>query len=170
LITLSDALTAYRICARAEGKSRRTIEWITSSVRYFSDFLGGDQDLSAITANDLRRFIIALQGAEKYRNHPYNRPQQARLSPQSIETYCRAIRAFFGYLKREELIEDNPMERVRMPKVPKKVVPTFSQKEVEKLLSQPDKRSNEGFRHHVIMLVLLDTAARVSFPSSLLKP
>jgi len=29
---LSDALTAYRICARAEGKSPRTIGWVTSSL------------------------------------------------------------------------------------------------------------------------------------------
>ena len=57
---LSEALTAYRICAKAEGKSPRTIQWITSSVGYFMDFLGGDQDISTLTANDLRRFIIAL--------------------------------------------------------------------------------------------------------------
>ena len=70
LSTLSDALTAYRICAQAEGRSPRTIQWITSSIRYFAEFLGGDQDISTITANDLRRFIIGLQGAKKYRNHP----------------------------------------------------------------------------------------------------
>ena len=50
MTTLSDALVAYRICAQAEGRSPRTIEWITSSVRYFSEFLGGDPELSNITA------------------------------------------------------------------------------------------------------------------------
>ena len=39
-MTLSDALTVYRICARAEGKSPRTIQWITSSVGYFADYFG----------------------------------------------------------------------------------------------------------------------------------
>jgi len=48
-IKLSDALTAYRICAKAEGKSPRTIGWITSSVGYFARFLGGDPDISPIT-------------------------------------------------------------------------------------------------------------------------
>ena len=167
MATLSDALTAYRICAQAEGRSPRTIEWITSSVRYFANFLGDDQDISTITANDLRRFIIALQGSSKYLSHPFNKPQQAKLSPQSIQTYCRAIRAFFGYLKREELIELNPVEKVRMPKVPQKVTPTFSEKEIERLLSQPDKHSHEGFRDYAIMLVLLDTAVRVSEIASL---
>ena len=81
MTTLSDALTAYRICAKAEGKSPRTIQWVTSSVSYFGAFLGDNQDISTITGNDLRRFIIALQDACKYRQHPYTRPQQAKLSP-----------------------------------------------------------------------------------------
>ena len=144
--TLSDALTAYRICAQAEGKSPRTIQWITSSIRYFAQFLGGDQDISTITANDLRRFIIALQGAKKYRNHPYNRPQQAKLSAQSIETYCRAIRAFFGYLHREGFIEASPIDKMRMPKVPKKVIPTFSEKEIERLQDNGSTFKTERWR------------------------
>ena len=66
---LSEALTAYRICAKAEGKSRRTIAWVTSSVSYFSEFLGGDLDIETIISNDLKRLIIALQDSQKYRNH-----------------------------------------------------------------------------------------------------
>jgi site-specific recombinase XerD len=162
LATLSDALTAYCICARAEGKSPKTVSWITSSVGYFSEFLGGNQGLQDIAADDLRRFIIALQQSHKYRKHPYNRPQAEKLSPQSIETYARAIRAFFGYLHREGLIERSPMEKVKMPKVPRKVVPTFSQKEVERLLSQPDKHTATGFRDYALLLTFIDTAARVS--------
>ena len=59
-------------------------------------------------------------------------------------TYASAIRAFFGYLHREELIDHNPMQKVKMPKVPKKVVPTFSQNEIEKSLSRRIKRPTEG--------------------------
>ncbi len=88
MTTLSDALAAYRICAQAKGRSPRTIEWITSSVRYFADFLGEDKDISAITANDLRHFIITLQKCRKCRDHPvgggggvHNSPQSEKLSP-----------------------------------------------------------------------------------------
>jgi site-specific recombinase XerD len=162
LATLSEALTTYRIFAKAEGKSPRTIEWIESGVRPFMEFLGGDPDIDTIVADDLRRFIIALQSAKKYRKHPYSKPQEAKLSPQSIETLSRAIRAFFGKLYREELIRTNPMEKVKMPKVPKKVVPTHSAKDVEKLLAQPDKSTDIGFRDFTIMLTILDTAARLS--------
>ena len=162
MTTISEALTAYRICAQAEGRSPRTIEWITSGMRYFSDFLGTDRNVSSINANDLRSFIIYLQERKKYKKHPYNHVQDNLISPQSIETYCRAIRAFFGFLKREELITRNPMEKVKIPKVPKKVVPTFSDKNLEAMLSKINTKSGLGLRDYVIMLVLVDTAARVS--------
>jgi len=38
------------------------------------------------------------------------------------------------------------MAKVKMPKVPDTVVPTFSGKEIERLLVQPNKHTDEGFR------------------------
>jgi len=110
----------------------------------------------------LRRFIIALQDSQKYRNHPYTKQQHNKLSPQTIETYARAIRAFFGYLCREGLIASNPVIKVKMPKVPRKVVPTLSGTDLEKLLSQPDKRTDRGFRDYTLILTFVDTSARLS--------
>ena len=65
MTTLSDALATYRICARAEAKSPRTIEWIMSSVGYFSDFLGGDcnQD-SSINVLDMTCIANKILGLD----------------------------------------------------------------------------------------------------------
>ncbi|HUV45598.1 MAG TPA: tyrosine-type recombinase/integrase [Dehalococcoidia bacterium] len=162
-MTLQDALVAYKTYARAEGKSPKTIDWITSSVGYFADFLGPDhQDIASITASDFRRFVIALQGKHKFSQHPYNKPQQAKLSPQSIDTYCRAITAFLSFLCREGFVKVNPIEKVKTPKAPEIVIPTLSEKEVEKLLAQPDKHSSQGFRNYTILLTLVDTGIRLS--------
>jgi site-specific recombinase XerD len=128
-MTLQDALVAYRIYARAEGKSPKTVDWIVSGVGYFAEFLGPNQpDIAAITGDDLRRFIIALRDRPKYAHHPYNKPQTAKLSSQSIETYCRAIKALFGFLKREDYIKNNVLAKVKMPRVPEAVIPTFPKK------------------------------------------
>ena len=54
------------------------------------------------------------------------------------------------------------MEKVRMPRVPKKVVPTFSQKDVELLLAQADKKTDIGFRDYAFMLTFIDTTGRLS--------
>jgi site-specific recombinase XerD len=131
------------------------------------DFLGGDQDIATITTSDLRSFILALQESPKYRHHPYHKPQETKLSPYTVSTYARAIRAFFGYLKAEELIEHNPMQKVRMPKVPQKVIPTLPEQEVEQLLSQPDRSTDTGFRDFALLLTFLDTGARLSEMSHL---
>ena len=80
-MTFQDALVAYRTYAKAEGKSPKTISWVTSSVGYFAEFLGPkQQDIATIKGNDLRRFIIALQDKPKFSNHLYNKPQTAKLS------------------------------------------------------------------------------------------
>ena len=70
MATLTEAMAAYRICAEAESKSPRTVEWIMSSVAYFRDYLGCDPDVFTITADDLRGFIIALKKRPKFLNHP----------------------------------------------------------------------------------------------------
>lgn len=139
---------------------------MVSSISYFADFLGPqNQELAGITGNDLRRFIIALKDKNKYTStncSKYHKPREEKLSPLSIETYARAIRAFFGFLARNEFIETDPMAAVKMPKVPQTVVPTFTDKEMEKLLAMPDKHSMEGFRNYALLLTFIDTGARLS--------
>jgi len=62
LTTLSEAVAAYRICAKAEGLSPKTVDWVTSAVGYFSEFLGDEaNDLANINAQSLRRFTLVLQ-------------------------------------------------------------------------------------------------------------
>lgn len=166
-MTLEEGLAAYCLCAQAEGRSPRTIQWVTSSVRYFGNFLGGNPDVSTITADDLRRFIIELQGRHKFQNHPFTPPQEGRLSDQTVETLFRGIRSFYGFLKREEYIARNPMEKVRKPKVAPKVISTFCERELEKLLCQPDRKTRRGYRDYAIMLLLVDSGARVGEVSKL---
>jgi site-specific recombinase XerD len=162
-MTLQDALVAYRTYARAEGKSPKTVAWVVSSVGYFASFLGPErQDIGDITGNEMRQFTIALRDKPKFANHPYNKQQETKLSAQSIETYCRGIRAFYGFLAREGFIENNVMAKVKMPKVPEMVIPTFSEKEIAKLLAQVNKTTNEGFRDYCIILTPVDTGIRLS--------
>ena len=72
-----------------------------------------------------------------------------------METYARVIRTLFSYLYRDEMIGHNPMKKVKMPRLPRVAVPTFSQKDVEILLSQLDKKTNTGFKDYAIMLTFI---------------
>jgi len=75
---------------------------------------------------------------------------------------CCVTTAFFGFLKREGFVDNNVMAKVKMPKVPETIIPTFSEKEVGRLLAQADKGSNEGFRNYCLLLTLIDTGIRLS--------
>lgn len=54
------------------------------------------------------------------------------------------------------------MAKAKVPRTPKKNMPTFTESELEKLFAQPDKKTNKGYRDYTIMLTLLDTGVRVS--------
>jgi integrase/recombinase XerD len=49
-----------------------------------------------------------------------------------------------------------------MPRVPKTIVSTFTDEQLQALLAAPDRRSWVGIRDRAILLVLLDTLIRVS--------
>jgi site-specific recombinase XerD len=162
MMTLEDGLQSYNIYARAAGRSKRTIGWICNSTRYFARFLGGNPDCSAVTANDLRRFIIAYGNRQKYIDHPFNPTRKETISPVSVQTYVRGVKAFFSYLKSDELIDANPMLKVKVPRVPVKDVPIHDGEELTRLLRAPDRRTPTGFRNYALMLTLVDTHARIS--------
>jgi site-specific recombinase XerD len=149
MITIEQGLQAYRIYAQAAGRSPRTIEWVTRSMHHFIEFLGdGKRYCSQITANDLRRFIIEYSKQHKYEHHPFNSEQDEIVSPVSVQTYVRGIKAFFGYLATDELIPKNVMLKVKTPRVPVMAVPTFTESEIERLLKAPDRQSMTGFRDY----------------------
>ncbi|MFC1963410.1 tyrosine-type recombinase/integrase [Chloroflexota bacterium] len=135
---------------------------MSDAVRYFTDFLGGDPDIRDIDAGDLRRFIIALQEKKAFSNHPMTRTRDKPVSPATVANYTRAIKSFFSFLAREELLEENSMRKVKIPKAPLKVMPMFTEPELERLLAKPDKKSHEGYRNYTLMLTLIDTAIRLS--------
>jgi hypothetical protein len=44
------------------------------------------------------------------------------------------------------------MAKVKVPRVPEVVIPAFSEKELARLLAQPNRASNEGFRDYCLVL------------------
>ena len=54
-------LARYRLDARARGYSESTIIHTEQCLTFFITFLGGIDDVAAVSADDLRRFIVALR-------------------------------------------------------------------------------------------------------------
>jgi len=162
---LARVIQGYRLYARTEGKSDKTIAIVANSVRYFEEFLrseGLPTDVGRIGRHEIRAFILHLQRKRCFSGHPLNKTQERGLSGHTINCYVRSIRAFWSWLVSEEIIQENPLERLKIPKAPKKVIPTFSDLQFEQLLNGIDASTAEGYRDQAIILTLLDTAVRVS--------
>ncbi|MFC2039307.1 tyrosine-type recombinase/integrase [Chloroflexota bacterium] len=162
---LSVLIAGYRLCAQTEGKSKKTIAAVTSSVTYVERFLRSEGlpiDIAEIGHNEIRSFIFHLQQKKRFSDHPFARPQETGLSGHTINCYLRSIRAFWSWLISEGIAMETPFARVKIPKAPRKVVPTLSAPQLEALLGAIDSSTPEGFRDYAMILTLFDTGLRVS--------
>ncbi len=161
-----DRLMEYEmLSARAEGKSQKTIETTLLALRKLRYYLYINKlptDAQLIQAEDIRLFILKLQASPRYANHPYIGNQSTTLSPISINCYLRSIRAAFNRWVAEGFIDHSPFEKVRVPKAPKKVIPTFSLEQIEALLGVIDTATAVGFRNSLMIILYLDTACRLT--------
>jgi len=162
---LSYLIDGYALCSRSEGKSPNYIYLVTISARLFLRYLeekGLSTEAAEIDTQLIRRFILHLQGVNRFAEHPFAKPQDSGLSGHTINTYMRSLRAFWCWLEDEGIIDKNPFCQLRIPKPPKKVIPTFSEEQIRALLAQANTSSPTGFRNYTMMLLLLDTMMRVS--------
>jgi integrase/recombinase XerD len=168
---LSALTDGYRLCARAEGKSPRTIELTTLALRKLKAFLEEMQlptDAAMLRADDIWGFILHLQACRKFENHPYAKIQEQGLSPQAINCYMRSIRAAWNRWLSEGLVELTLFDRVKVPRAPKKVIPTFSPQQLDALLGAIDTSTPTGFRDYTLISTYLDTSCRLAEVTNLM--
>lgn len=157
---LEELMEGYRLSAQSEGKSPNTIAIVAASVRYLEEFLvtnGLSTSVSRIGTRELRRFTVYLKERPRFASHPFTRPQAGCLSGHTINGYLRGLQSFWAWLKREDLISDNPFSRLKIPKAPKKVMPVFTGDQLHRLFGAIDIGSATGYRDYAIILTLLDT-------------
>ena len=162
---LDNLIQGYRLYARTEGKSPKTIEITTTAVTTLRDFLEAKEfstDAYEIGTLELREFILHLKQVKAFEHHRFVKPQEKGLSGHAINCYLRAVRAFWSWLVREEVILSNPFAKVRIPKAPTKVIPTFSENQIQNLLGVIHTSTPAGFRDWTMILTLLDTGLRAS--------
>lgn len=88
--------------------------------------------------------------------------QNEELSDATINSYIRGWRAFFRWLRKEGYITSDVGDKIKNIKAEKRMLQTFSREQIRQLLSAPDRLTFTGYRDYVIMLLLLDTGARIA--------
>lgn len=80
----------------------------------------------------------------------------------TIANKISAIRSFYRYMQREEIITENPLERVTSPKLDRRLPKFLTADEIARMLAAPDTKKPTGQRDSAIIELLYATGLRVS--------
>ena len=80
----------------------------------------------------------------------------------SIARKLSAIRSFFRYLVREEMLPTNPLEKASSPKLDKRLPEFLTIDEMKRLLAAPDSTTPQGQRDRAFLELLYASGLRVS--------
>lgn len=138
-----------------KNSSPRTVENYQHDIFQFFDFLSDDlaTPIELVNVADINHLIL-----RRYLAHL----AQLGLARTSIARKLAALRSFFKFLAREEIISENPIRMVSTPKLERKL-PKFVYKEaMVDLLTAPQLDSPQGDRDQAIMETLYAAGIRVS--------
>lgn len=116
-------------------------------MRYFE----GEQhitEVSRITETNLNSYMLYLENRH--------------FAPSTVSRSVASMRAFFQYLTRERVIDKDPSEHLKPPKVEKKMPEVLTVREVDLLLAQPSQETPKGIRDKAMLELLYATGIRVS--------
>ena len=148
---LGRLLKNYLIADKVEGKSPSTLVIYCRVAGYFIQFAHANNfpdEAASITASHVRLFLLSLQ--------------ERGLAPASVNAYYRALNTFFNWLVNEGFIEKSPMQTIKPPRIPRKVVKPFSRQDIDNLLLVCSGTRFLDVRNRAMVLILLDTGLRLA--------
>ena len=135
----------------AKGVSEHTVRAYGIDLCSFLNFAKGEEkalDLGSISKRLIRRFL----------SHLYEMQVGAR----TVLRRLSALRSFFKYAMKENLVSENPLEEIESPKKEKKLPISITYEQVQHLFNQPDVSVLIGFRDRVIMELFYSSGLRLS--------
>jgi integrase/recombinase XerC len=154
-LSVTRQLAAYRLDACSRGYSEDTITHVERSVGFFVHFLGGVDDVRLVAGDDFRRFIVSLK-EKTPANCKHN--AERKLSPNSINSYARAIRSFWSWLKQRQVVAVDPLAEVPAPRFPKRVARIYSEDQINCVFKVLSNKARE----RAIIELFLDSGIRLS--------
>ncbi|MCA1027844.1 tyrosine-type recombinase/integrase [Cytobacillus kochii] len=167
-LTFEQAIDIVVSGKRAEGVRDRTVRDYTKMWGYFIDWLNDNyevKNVDELNAEVFRNYINFMKyDKRKYDGHKYidANKQEIGLSDTTININLRTLRAIFNYLQREELIEVNPIERIKLIRQDIDLTNCLTNEEVKEILRQPNMRDYVGYRDAVAINLLLDSGLRAN--------
>lgn len=108
----------------------------------------GVSEASQITPELLKAYVDALE--------------KQKFAPASISRNIASIKAFFHYLTKEGIVDEDISESLKAPKIEKKLPEIMSMEEVVRLLEQPGANTPKEIRDKAMLELLYATGIRVT--------
>ena len=163
-VTVQRAIDNYLDDHIGGNHSEKTVEWHRTALGLLQAYLEKGRDITLVTevdAPDITGWFTYL------RKTPGARGKMR--TERTVQTYARSARAFFHWLVRQQMIVENPFERVVFPKVGKPLIKTISDKEFELLLlacAPPNEEGSSADRatacNRAILWLFYDSGIRLS--------
>lgn len=156
---LQVCITNFLTACQASGLAKKTICWYQKNLSRFAAFAEGftTKGQQWWLAPVVQAFLADLQSRPRYQGHPTRQPEERSISIVTLHAYHRTLKRFFSWLVAEGLLTDNPMTRIKTPKIPKQVPKGITIQDFKALLAVANNP-----RDKALLLILADTAARAS--------
>jgi len=152
---MEDSIEAFvRFLEGEQNASSETIRNYRSDLRQFLSFLhstGADSRSMAadcVTADDIRAYLHWLD----------RKGEKAS----SLARKLASLRSFYRFLVRDDIVQNNPADDIRSPKLPKPLPRVLTKDDAGALMEFPDGRSAFSLRDRALLETLYSTGARVS--------
>jgi site-specific recombinase XerD len=161
--SLESLSKGYLLNCRTENKSSKTLRGYGMALRNFAWYCRQQDfpEVQKLNAVHIRHFLWYL-GTETNRWNSPNPSARHVASNTTINDYFRALRTFFNWLEREELIVDNPFKHLKTPKPDNKIIQALTPTEIDRLFKACAGKSMLDVRNRAILSVFLDTGLRLS--------
>jgi integrase/recombinase XerC len=132
------------------GLSPYTVRNYTTDIQGFLDFLSQNKvtSLDKVDRLVMRRYLGLLHGHKTSRI--------------SISRKLSALRSFYRFLKRENLVSSDPAASLSAPKLEQRLPTFLTQDEILKLIQAPDTSTIVGIRDRAILELLYAAGLRLS--------
>lgn len=141
----TDALELFLLDCQARRLTASTLSFYRLKVGAFLRWLAdnGVAELDAITSHSIKAYLVHLQ--------------DRGLTDHSQHDYIRPVRTFLSYCVRDELLEETPFKRVKLPKIADDLPVVLSDQEIKVALQKVKHQ-----RNRMIVRFILDSGVRAA--------
>lgn len=145
--------------------------YIEGFIKYLSEIKKSSKNTILSYQRDLHKFFAYLEDARvkditKVNHTSLNSyillMEKENFAASTVSRNIATLKAFFNYLFKQGVIMEDPAERLKAPRIEKKLPGILTVEEVTLLMNQPSGMSNKEIRDKAMLELLYATGIRVS--------